>query len=218
MFSWENSTQNWALKKKSITPPLTQELSLLHFLQENASLPGTASHVLCDLIQSAFASWPAAPLWFLVPATLIPGMFLCLSFESPASSQPPISQDLSSSSSHTSLPQPGWEKQAFLPMWIWLGEWGGGGPEPWDPRTWEHDLLVNNDNSSNNNNNDIYNNNNNGQCCICTFMGQRPQKMSSYILGSSTMLAYSLHLDLDCLGSNVTPHFLAGQQFYASCL
>ena len=49
-------------------------------------------------------------------------------------------------------------------------------------------------------------------------MGQRPQKMSSYILGSSTMLAYSLHLDLDCLVSNVTPHFLAGQQYYASCL
>ena len=45
-----------SFKKKSITPPLTQELSLLHFLQENASLPGTASHVLCDLIQSAFAS------------------------------------------------------------------------------------------------------------------------------------------------------------------
>ena len=101
-------------------------------------------------------------------------------------------------------------------MWIWLGEGEGGGPEPCDPRTWEHDLLVNNDNSSNNNNNDIYNNNTNGQCCICTFMGQRPQKMSSYILAAQCWLT-SLPLDLDCLGSNVTPHFLAGQQCYASC-
>ena len=47
--------------------------------------------------------------------------------------------------------------------------------------------------------------------------GPETTKMSSYILGSSTMLAYSLHLDLDCLGLNMTPHFLAGQQFYASC-
>lgn len=57
-----------------------------------------------------------------------------------------------------------------------VGGGGRGGPEPWDPRAWEHNLLVNNDNSSNNNNNGIYNNNTNGQCCICTFMGQRPQK------------------------------------------
>lgn len=105
------------LKKKNHLPlPYTRTFSALHFLQENSSLPCLASSVLWDLVQSAFALCPAA-LWMLIPATPITGT--CLAHALASNHLPhlshPTSQILNSSSSHMSLLQPGWEKQAFLP-------------------------------------------------------------------------------------------------------
>ena len=105
------------LKKKNHLPlSYTRTFSALHLLQENSSLPCLASSVLCDLVQSASALCPAAPLWMLFPATPITGT--CLAHALASDHLPhlchPTSPILSSSSSHMSLLQPGWEKQAFL--------------------------------------------------------------------------------------------------------
>lgn len=143
-------------------------------------------------------------------------MFLCprLNFKSPASSQPPTSKI---------YPHPHliyhFHSQAGsgLPSNVDLVGEGKGGPEPCDPGLGNRIYLWTMTTVIIANNNDIYNNNTNGQCCICTFMGQRPQKCLPISWEAAQCWLNSLPLDLDCLGSMWLPTFWLGNSSMPAC-